>query len=230
MKKVINLLTVIIIFATVFTSCEKLEVQNENNFGYFSKEIKITDEEENNQMVLKISSNEEDIINYFSEENFEIIPVLEGQSFSSANKEFFKNHPEYTTNIETKETDVENNGESYSVTVEIVEKNKNDNVKSLTIFCKPPDIPNKGGWNYMTYYSQKNIDHTFHIDRNSFWHRVFFGLQYKANHNSSWSTTISEWKKLSNNSSYSYTYSRCYQMKARVKFKKNNDFTVNFEE
>lgn len=178
--------------------------------------------------MLKLGSNDQSILEMWTADNFELLPILEGQSFTEAFNAMYPSDENITDESDAIADDLKNEDVASSLSIMFVSKNLNKGVKDVALTTIPPGNDSRD-WNYQTYYSQINIDKTFYIERHNFWHRVFFGLQYMAYSTSSWSTIVSEWKKIGNNDSYSYTRNPCYQMKARVKYRSTSHFTIYFE-
>ncbi len=166
----------------------------------------------------------------WSSSNFELLPVLESQTIEEALENAYSSDSDSTSEAESDDDeDADDDDSASALSITIISKNLNTGVKNVALTTIAPEDDSRS-WKYNTYYSQANVDHTFYIERHHILRRVFFGLKYKSTSSSSWSTSISEWKKLSNHESYEKTYSTCYQMKARVKYRSTNNFTTYFEE
>jgi hypothetical protein len=205
------------------TSVSKVSVGDE--YGKYTKEIVVSDENSGNSIVLQLGSNDQSILEKWSAKNFGLLPILEGQSISEVISAKYSSTENAADEIED---GMQNENVASSLSIRIMSKNLKSGIKNvaLTTFAPESDLR---GWNYATYFSQINVDKTFYIERHSLLHRVYFGLKYMSNSTSTWSTIVSEWNKLNNKESYSVTRNPCYQMKARVQYKKTSHFTIYFE-
>jgi len=238
MKKIVSLFSVLFFLAAILISgCKKEEVvqaqleNNNNELGKYTKEVTIYDKDKENSAVLLVGSNDKSILDMWSSENFTLIPVKEGQSLTDILKLDDSNNDEtpLSSDEEASSTD---NEVAAEISYMIISKNLQVDVKYVALQEKPPYSDDMRGWHYSTNYSESEEGNsvTVNIYGHNFWHRGYYGVFYKVNSNSSWTTVASEWTRIKIGESKSYNRNPCYQMKARRKYKgSTNSVTIEFE-
>lgn len=221
--------------ATAVISCSKEDAQQPINnidaeFGKFTKELTIFDEEKNNSAVLLVGSDDESVLNMWTADNFTLIPIKEGQSLADV---FESNAPEtIDENAEVIEYDEDDNVAA-SISTKFVRKNLQDGVKNVALQTNDPYGNDMRGWKYATHYSdylgQSNGMNqgivTCNVYGRNAIHRGYYGISYLKYSYSNWSTLVGEWTRIKNKETVSKS-ARCYKMKARRKYKGSNESVV----
>lgn len=228
--------------ATAVISCSKEDAQQPINnidaeFGKFTKELTIFDEEKNNSAVLLVGSDDESVLNMWTADNFTLIPIREGQTLADV---FESNAPEESLDEEDEVEDGdEDENVAASISTRFISKNLQDGVKNVALQITDPYDESMRGWKYGTheciYAGGNNIG-----EENRGWikctvyghnpiHRGFYGISFlNYSYSTKWFDLVSEWKRIKNKDSDSKT-AICYKMKATRKYKgSNNSVTVAF--
>lgn len=228
-------IAVLSITALFFNSCSKDEsdqpqqVNIDEEFGKYTKEVTIYDANKENSAVLLVGSDDESILNMWTSENFTLVPIKEGQSLAEIlNLNNADNNETESIPDEENVDDVVAAEISYMV----ISKELDGDVSNIAIIENPPYSDDMRGWSYSTYYSEAvegNIV-TVNIYGHNFWHRGYYAVSYLKYSTSSWSTIAGEWTRIKNGDTKSYTRNPCYRMKARRKYKgRNESVTIEFE-
>ena len=234
MKKVFYFIFLSLGVSAMFTSCSKEDNSSAIEPTIFSRSIQIFDTNGGNSVEIKLSSKDENLLAEYSQDNFELIPIMEGQSSEEAIKQYYGEDATSTGKEEADIEDVSNNIETPidfpTVSFDILSQNLQVGVRGVAVTFKHPDAGEKSKWKYYWHYSAagQGLEQTASITRTNGWRRVFFGLSYRAYSNSSWSEIISDYKKLHNNENYTANRNPCYQFRFHVKTKKQSAYTVSF--
>lgn len=230
-----GLILVAFVATALFSSCTREEAnpskpQATNYKQEYSKRIQLFDKSGQNAVIIRVSSEDQSLVEQYSSKNFEVVPIRKGQSLNEAVQAY------YGTRNEDQESLEEASEEAYvdaaNISFEIISMELSEEHINIGLtFIHPEDNSLRASWKYYTHYSAagQGLEQTASIERHSFWRRVYFGMYYKAYSWSGWSTIISPWRKLSNNDSYSANRNPSYQFKVRVKTKKSSAYTVSFE-
>jgi hypothetical protein len=225
MKKKNIIFSIIAVFAVVstlfFNSCENEDsvMTIKKSTEDYSKDITL--EKDGNIVIMRVSSQDESLINLYSEENFELVPIPEGKDLCDMLD---------LVEGDSSEEDLEDFPvTSISVSFTTISETRAEDIKSVAVTFKHPDFGDERSWGYWWHYSQEGVDKTAVICDSHWWYKVYYGLKYKAYSNSSWSTVISEWTKAPNNDCKSRTKSLVYQYQFHVKARKSSVYTVDFE-
>lgn len=225
--------------ATAVISCSKEDAQQPINnidaeFGKFTKELTIFDEEKNNSAVLLVGSDDESVLNMWTADNFTLIPIKEGQSLADV---FESNAPEtIDENAEVIENDEDDNVAA-SISTKFVSKKLQEGVKNVALQITDPYDESMRGWKYQSHFSdcfgKEDSENkglvTCIVEGHNVFHKGYFGISYLKYSYSNWSTLVSEWTRIRNNETVIKSV-RCYEMKARRKYKGNNEsVTIEFE-
>jgi len=230
--------------ALFFHSCSKNDVTDapintsiDEEFGKHLKELTIFDEANENSAVLLVGSDDASILNMWTAENFTLVPVKEGETTKEAVDAFFaKNAPIANDEAEVDEDALEDTGASIST--KLLSTSLVDGVAKVVLHSTSPYDEDMRGWTYQTHYSdyqgqagENTGTVTCNVYGQNFWHRGYYGIQYKKYSSSSWSTVVSEWKQIKRGDTDEYSKTPCYVMKARRKYKgsNNNSVLVEFE-
>ncbi len=221
--------------ALLFNSCsDEATIESDENrivqeLGEFKKEIEIFDKSKENSVVLLIGSNDISVLNMWSAKNFDLNIIDENQSLEDFFKSVNKGNNRNATNEDSSEEVAAEIGYT------IIRKNINASGKRYFLQENPPYNEDVRGWSYSTLYSDADASSTHTVTANIYgrnaWKRGYFGVQYKKYSYSGYSTIASEWTRIKNNESKSYTRTPCYKMKVRRKYKgTNNSVVIEIEE
>lgn len=223
-----------LIIATFFVSCSKDDdniLQDESPI-LFSKEIEVFDLNNECSAVMKISSEDASLLDFYTEKNFEIIPVKEGQTFDEAVDAYYALYPipedEDLTEDEDDDESIIEDSDAPTVNIEKLSENLVEGVQYLAITSIAPDFGDARGWNISTYW---DFDHHRYADikRKSWLHKTYFGLHYEYSNLTSggWLVPYPKWMK--NNKTYSYEApDGTYYWNFKVKYRKTKHFTYSF--
>jgi len=239
MKKSIYGGVLLIALAFGFTSCESEDVKLTEEVGleevnkdllldeYRNSKDVVVNSKDGSSAVVRIYSNQNGILEQYSEKNFYLVPMNTGETINEAllRANVITEEKESGTDYDNDDYD-ERSSESTKAFRLVEIKNSNADRYALHVI----DIENQyyRGWNYDYFYGALNSDQNAQISRHSKLKRVYFGLQYKAYSSSPWSTIQSEFYKLSKNQSKSYSRTPCYQFRFNVKYRKSSNFSVSF--
>jgi hypothetical protein len=225
-------IAIITIGLLIFNSCQKENVTSEVNlddeFGKFTKEIIVYDSIGENSAILKLGSNDKSVLDMWTADNFELVPIEYGQTLSEIMNEKYPN----ATN-EVEDVDIEEEGDDDIVAAEIstmfISKDLQEGVKNVALTTYPPYDEDMRGWSYDTHYSVKEPGNNVTVNIYGHkWHRGYYGVYYMKYESSGWSTIKSEWTRIKNGESKSCNRKPCYYMKTRRKSKKGS-VTVEYE-
>ena len=217
-------------------SCSKEELnQNQQisldkEFGLHTKELIVYDKSQKNSAVLLLGSNDKSVLNMWTAENFNLVPIKEGQSLM----EILNLNETDTITIDS----IPDNNEELKgmvaaeISYMIISKELDVGVNDIVLIENPPYSENMRGWKYSTYYSEavEGNTVTVNIYGRNFWRKGYYGISYLKYYSSNWSTIAGEWTRIRRNENRSYTRNPCYRMKARRKYKgSNNSVIINFE-
>lgn len=242
MKKLFYVLPMLAVL--FFTSCEKEETNEYadetqltaespiTKLYDFHKDITITSTEGTKALV-RIYSNSASDLNEYSSKNLNLMEIRSDETL----KQSLIRHQIVDTSLDHAEGDLEEEkGNTFDedagndIGFQVIEVfNPNPDAKYAINFNHPDTNAAKLSWKYYTHYSSPNQAQIAEIARHSVWRRVYYGLKYKAYSGSSWATIQNEWRKISNNQSFSHTKNPCYQFRMRVKTKKNSAYSVTFD-
>ncbi len=234
-NKLIYIAFLSLIIATFFVSCSKDEdnIPQEESPILFSKEIEVFDLNNKCSAVMKISSEDASLLDFYTEKNFEIIPVKEGQTFDEAVDAYYALNPitedEGLTEEEEEEDDesIIDDSDAPTVNIEMVSENLVDGVKYLAITSIAPDFGDARGWHISTYWDF--VPHRYaDIKRTSWAHKTYYGLHFGPS-TYNWLVFYPKWMK--NNRTYSHEIpdnplGYCWNFK--VKYRKTKHFTYSF--
>jgi len=250
MKQKSLIISLLFVLATVFTtlffySCTKEEsgqhqqVNIDEEFGKYIKEITVYDANKENTAILLVGSDDESIVNMWSSQNFELIPVLKGEDVSDVLSTYYlSNNLGIDDNKEAATEDEDSDEVAASISYMFLSKTLKDDVEKVIIHMIDPYDDDMRGWKYSTEYSDAygdgdNVNNTVtcNIYGQNFWHRGYYAIWYMKYSHSGWSTIKSEWFKIKNNENKSEYRTPCYKMKARRKYKgkNNNSVIIDFE-
>ncbi|MFO7867977.1 MAG: hypothetical protein R6U95_01600 [Bacteroidales bacterium] len=227
----------IIIFFMNITSCSKDDKINDNSQQLhepinFSKEIQLYDASGENSVIMQVSSKDTSLVAMYSADNFEIIPIKQGQTTSEAIKEYYGSTSQEVSSDYEQDSDgdfAENGTESSSISFEVISKDLSAETRNVAVtYVHPDDGDERAKWRYYDHYS---FDDCVTITRVSFWRRVYVGVYCKKKSPySSWSTITGAWYKLRNNEQHNKCEVGSYRLKARVKTKKSSAYTIEFDD
>ena len=236
MKKKNIFFSIIAVFAVVstlfFYSCSEEPTDFVND--EICKDLVLSDAENQNSIVMRISSDDPSILEYYNESNFVIIPISTDQSFSDAVSEYYALNPinEEINDCLEDENDIqelEDDANEPSVNMTIIDKKLYKGVRNIAITVITPDFGDVRGFSTQHHYSY-NQESRCEIERTSWAHRVYYGLFYKKYESNSWTEIKGFPTKLSNNDPKSYHYDPCYKYDLKVKARKSKHYTYAFEE
>ncbi len=241
MKKVLYVLP--IIGMLFFMSCDKdeatieaidetaIEVDTTIKGIYdFHKDIMIQSKE-GSEALVRVYANSEQSITGYTKANMTLVEIEEDETLKQSLKRQHIMNEGSNRVSEEESMDVDKaeiSGGDIAFQLVAITK-RNAGVRYAISFNHPDDNTSRASWKYYTHYSTPNQEKIAEIARHSVVRRVYYGLKYKAYSNSSWNTIQNEWKKVSNNESFSHTKNPCYQFRMRVKTKKNSAYTVTFD-
>ena len=220
-----------LIIATFFVSCSKDEdnILQEESPILFSKEIEVFDINNECSAVMKISSEDASLLEFYTEKNFEIIPVKESQTFEEAVDAYYAANPISEEDSVAEEEDDEiiiGDSDAPTVNIEKVSENLVEGVKYLAITSIAPDFGDARGWHVSTYWDFTGADYC-DIKRKSWAHRVYYGLFYQeVKFNTR--TLVSPYVKLTNNKLYTHYLPNLWAWDLKVKYRKTKHFTYSF--
>jgi hypothetical protein len=236
MKKILFKATMLVAIVLIWVSCQKDQPNvvpqtiQEDAVSTFSKQIEIFDASSQSSVVLNVSSNNQKLLDAYSAENLELYVMKAGQNLSDVQPNNQNSENEIAPTL------AEDNqaNPAASVDVTVVATHLQPGMERYAISYKQPQISAdreiEEAWYYSNYYSQINVDNTGIVCRtNSGLYGVYFGMTYKSSSSSNWSTIVSEFQSLANNTCYSESRTPCYQMKIRVKHRANSRFSVTFD-
>jgi hypothetical protein len=230
------LMALTIISMSLITSCEEdvitlaNDTQTEENKEFlFSKDVLI--QLGNTQATMRVHANTELELEGYTARNFQLVEVKADESLTNAlvsNKTVDLNEENLD---ETQEPTMHTEEPvASSLAFELVQiENKNAGSHYAVSFLHPGDNA-RASWQYFTHYSSavQNLEPNASIIRHSALRRVYFGATYRSSSTANWSTLQSEWRKLSNNQTVSYSKTPCYQYRITVKTKKSSAYSVSF--
>lgn len=230
----------VVAFATLFfNSCSKEEsdqpqqVNIDEEFGKYTKEVTVYDENKENSAVLLVGSDDESILNMWTSENFTLLPIKEGESIEDAlGLEFSEEAGDELDESLSKLDDSED--VAAKISTRFLSKNLQNGVTGVLLLSTDPYDDDMRGWKYDThyseYYGQPNSQNqgivTYNVWGYNFWHRGYYGMfMLVTSSSTNWSTIISEWKQIKKNEHHSDSKA-CYVMKGTRKYKSNNNNSV----
>jgi hypothetical protein len=236
MKNLFFKATMLVAITLIWASCQKdqpivtQQTASSDSVFSLSKQIEIFDASGQSSVVLNISANDQKALDAYSAENLELLVMKPGQTLEDVQT------PESNPGNEKALDQLgdSNNRIGSNVEVAVSAKNLQPGIERYAISYKQSQVSTdrdiEEAWYYATYTSQINFDKTGTICRtNSALYGVFYGFQYMATSSAGWSTIVSEYQSLANNSCYAQTRNPCYQMKIKVKYRTNSRYTVLFE-
>ena len=178
---------------------------------------------------MKISSEDASLLDFYTEKNFEIIPVKEGQTFDEAVDAYYALYPipedEDLTAEEDDDESIIEDSDAPTVNIEKVSERLVEGVKYLAITSIAPDFGDVRGWNISTYW---DFSGSLYCDfkRTSWLNNVYFGI--KCNDNPyDWLVEYPKWAK--NNKLYSYSQPVNFEWwDLKVKYRRTKNFTYSF--
>ncbi|WP_299465836.1 hypothetical protein [uncultured Microscilla sp.] len=212
-------LALIVMLNACKNSEKEVSVPAANDSQKFSKNITVFDKSGQNSIVMRVSADDKSLIEQYTAANFVFTALKKGETIA---------RPQTTGTEENGETE-DNAANAQHVSFEVMQRSLAPEFSKIAITFNHPDDQSRASWKYYWHYSQANVDKSAFIERHNMWRRVFFGLKYRPNSGSSWSTIVSTWYKLSNNQSYSVDRNPCYQFRFHVKTKKQSAYTAYFE-
>ena len=231
-NSIINVfLTMAVMFtALFFNSCSKedsIKTEEKDDFGKYTKELTIFDKNKENSAILKIGSNDESILNMWTADNFELVPIKHGQTLADVMNATEDNGEEEISDESSDDEDIV----AAEMSTMFISKNLKDGVRNVALTTKPPYDEDMRGWSYDTHYSEaiNNNTVTVNIYGHNRWRRGYWKASYKKRQSSGWSTIQGGWTKIRKGQSVSKTRTPCYKMKARRKYKKGS-VTIEFED
>lgn len=222
-----------LIITTFFVSCSKDEdnIPQEESPMLFSKEIKVFDLNNECSAVMNISAEDASLLDFYTEENFEIIPVKEGQTFDEAVDAYYALYPihevEDLTAEENDDESIIEDSDAPTVNIEKVSEKLVEGVKYLAITSIAPDFGDARGWNISTYWDF--VPHRYvDIKRTSALHKTYYGLHLESlTYN--WLVPYPKWMK--NNKTYSHEIPDGNDFwNFKVKYRKTKHFTYSFHD
>ncbi|MFW5852011.1 MAG: hypothetical protein ACOCWB_07300, partial [Bacteroidota bacterium] len=217
------------------TSCEKeddaLVPTNTDPNVRYSRDLQLYDKIGENSVVMRVSSDEQSLLELYSADNFEIIPIKNGQNLDEA---LFEHYGEINPisadsdgNVDDDMSTLDENAQVISF--QIISKQLDDGVDNIAVnYVHPDDGDERAKWRYYDHYGFEDY---VTITRVSFWRRVYCGVYYqKTSPLSSWSTIVGTWYKLSNNEQVNKGEVGSYRIKARIKTKKSSAYTIEFDD
>lgn len=196
----------------------------------FQKDVQIRSA--NAQATIRVFARSNSDLDQYDATNFKLVEILGEESLEAAlvrqeimNPDEGKNREEANDPLNVEEAEVLS-----SFGFQLIEVSNADPNRRYAVSFLHPEDNSRASWQYFTHYStaQQNLEQNCDIARHSFWRKVYHGLKYRAYSSSNWSVIQSEWRKLSNNQTMSYTKNPCFQYRARVKTKKSSAYTVSF--
>ncbi len=210
-----------------FNSCQKeaneVAPKADTEILEHSRTITAFDKSGENSADIVLTTNDLSLLNKYSAENFELIPIMENEDAATVISNFYGNtqsndNEEEDTTVEEEDTTTPN------FVIEVQNVNKAAAVKAVSITFKHPESGDDRAWKYKTH---KSYNDCMFIQRTSAWHRVYYGLEYRASSTSGYTTDTARYKKLNNNE----VYTKCitsYQLVLDVKYKKTSHYTCYF--
>jgi hypothetical protein len=227
MKKLL-ILTFFAAVAAFWTACSKEEtsnpnstVQSEVSLYKFSKQIEIFDATGKNSATMEVSSNEQERLDAYSANNFNLIPLKEGQSIEDVEQAVSE------VGSATTDSEIPPGLNSVSVSFKVLKSNLSIGFVSFGVEFKHPESDDRG-FELFEHLGQAGIDKKVTVCRRSFWHRVWQTIEYKAYASSAYSTIISS-NLLSNNECKSQQKDPCYLMRATIEARSQSHYTVTFQ-
>lgn len=197
----------------------------EQNYGKFSKEVIVKDGK--SSVVLKLWSDNQEELNRWNENDFEIMLILKNESFDDAYEKKYSEKDFKREELIDDDNDVEEVIEP-TVSVMIIKKELANNVKNvaLTILQKSDK-----GWDYppALLSSEKQRKRTATIRGFKWWTRAYYGVDVKADKDAAWTTKVAQWQQIKKGETHS-PYSDCYQMRVWRKYKNSDAITVAFDD
>lgn len=231
-----KLFAILALGALVFNACQQenaivTEANLNDEFGKFTKELTVSDVSGENSAVLKVGSNDESVLNMWTDENFELVLIKEGQTFDDAMAEAYPLQESEESDLDNLEDNLDDDIVAAEISTIILSKHLNSGIRNIALTTISPYDADMRGWSYSTYYSDAVSDNTVTVNvyGHNRWHRGYWGATYKKYSYSGWSTIVGEWAQIKNGQSDSRTRTPCYQMKARRKYKKGS-VTIEFED
>lgn len=221
-----------LIITTFFVSCSKNDenVLPKESPIVFSKEIEVFDLNKECSAIMKISSEDASLLNFYTEKNFKIIPVKEGQPFEEAVDSYYKVNPMPEEETEDDEdgdaANIIENSAGPTVNITKIREKLVEGVKFLAITSISPDFGDVRGWNISTYW---DFTGSLYCDfkRTSWVNNVYYGIAYNSQPYV-WLVEYPQWAK--NNTLYSYPqpteFFEWWDLK--VKYRKTRNFTYSF--
>jgi len=224
MKKIHFSIFTIVALMFVLNACNNSKSEVQPAFSEdaltFTKDVVVYDQIKQNSVTIRLSAADKSLLDEYDATNFVLTALKKGQKIAATQQD---QGQEADSDLETDENP------SPGIAFEVVQRNLSAEFTKVAVTFKHPQTDSRKKWGYYWHYSQAGVDHTASIDRSNAWRRVFFGLKYKQTSTSSWSTIVSEWRKLGNNDTYTAERATSYQFRFRVKTKKQSAYTVYFE-
>ncbi|MDA3882426.1 MAG: hypothetical protein PF481_04030 [Bacteroidales bacterium] len=223
-------------FSTLlFNSCEKednaLEPANTDANVTYSKDVQLYDKAGENSVIMRVSSDDQSLLKLYTSDNFEIIPIKNGQNLDEALVEHYGEinsiGADSAENLEDETPNLDENAQV--IAFQIISKDLDDGVDNIAVnYVHPDDGDERAKWRYYDHYGYEDY---VTITRVNFWRRVYCGVYYQASSPfSTWSTIVGTWYKLSNNEQINKGEVGSYRLKARIKTKKSSAYTIEFDD
>ena len=223
MKKLIQQPTTLIwplmVAMIAMTSCQKeapaLEPEVELPSAMaLHKDIVVNSEDGISSMTIRVSADDQAIFDYFSETNFEITPIAEGQSIDAVLETKYRYDDRFREDPNEEEADHVEDDAPTAVAFEIIQSNKGPGVSHLALtFIQPENSTEKTdlfgsfaanifspiGWVSGEIESAR-------ITKTNLLGRVKFGLKARPTRNDPYEVVVPEWRTMTGKSSYTHQF------------------------
>ncbi len=202
------------------TSNPNLTAQGEVSLYKFSKQIEVFDGTGKNSVTMEVSSNEQERLDAYTANNFNLVPLKAGQSIEDLEQATSEVGTSTDNEIPPVLTMV-------NVSFKVIKSNLAANFVAFGVEFKHPESVDRG-FELFEHLGQAGIDKKVTVCRRSFWHRIWQTIEYKAYASSAYSAIVTS-NFISNNECKSNQKDPCYLMRATIEARSQSHYTVTFQ-
>lgn len=238
MKKFISIFIVAILFLAACTKQESIvddelgkdTKKAEQNLGKYQKELTIFDKSKENSVILKLWSNDETILKEWKESDFEIMVILNNESFDDAyNKKYQSNRIDSEINDEFQKDEKLEQITEPIISIMIIKKNMAKGVGNIALTFLSNSSNTKWDFPPALYSSEFKRNRTATIRGYKSLYRAYYGVDIKSESESAWTILASQWQQIKDGETHLQS-SNCYQMRVWKKYRSSGAITVSFND